>query len=204
MIHDPANELLVLGALRQGDDRALDQIIERWGGPLHAFAWRYVQNTADARELVAEAFVRLHQQRARLRPDTNVGAWLFTIVANLCHNQNRWRKRHPSVSLDAQDEETGQALSDRIPTEAPLPSDRVERDEALAALRKAIDTLPHDLKTTLILHHYEHLSYREIGKITECSERGVETRLYRAKQRLREELAKYMSDETAHLGTAVE
>jgi RNA polymerase sigma factor (sigma-70 family) len=194
VIDELANEFLVLGALRQGDDRALNQIIERWQGPLYAFAWRYVQNTTDARDLVSEAFVRLHQQRARLRPDTKVGAWLFTIVANLCHNQNRWRRRHPTVSLDTQDEETGQSLSDRTPSEAALPSDSLEKSEAVAALRKAIDTLPHDLKSTLILYHYEHLSYREIGEIIQCSERGVETRLYRAKQRLREELEKYMAD----------
>ena len=58
-----------------------------------------------------------------------------------------------------------------------------------AAVRTAINCLPHDLKVTVLLHHYDQLSYREIGAITGCSERGVETRLYRARQRLREELA---------------
>lgn len=56
-------------------------------------------------------------------------------------------------------------------------------------MRAAINRLPHDLKVTLLLHHYDRLSYREIGQITGCSERGVETRLYRARQQLRGLLA---------------
>ena len=57
-----------------------------------------------------------------------------------------------------------------------------------------MDDLPHDLKVTVLLHHYEHLSYREIAAIIHCSERGVETRLYRARQHLREELAVYLRE----------
>jgi RNA polymerase sigma-70 factor (ECF subfamily) len=57
--------------------------------------------------------------------------------------------------------------------------------------------LPHDLKTALLLHHYEQLSYREIGSVVGCSERGVETRLYRARQRLREELAGFLRETAA-------
>lgn len=167
----------------------MNQIIENWEGPLFAFAWRYVQNTADARDLVAEAFVRLYQKRESLRPDTRLSAWLFTTLTNLCHNQHRWRRRHPSVSMDAPDDESGQTLADRTAADTEHPAQGMERDERLLELRHAIDRLPHELKTTLILHHYEHLSYKEIAEITNCSERGVETRIYRAKQRLREELS---------------
>jgi len=176
-------------------DQALNQIIENWEGPLFSYAWRYVQNNADARDVVAETFVRLYQQRERLRPDTRLAAWLYTTLTNLCHNQHRWRRRHPSVSLDATDAETGQSLADRTADGSEHPASQMEREESLVELRQAIDRLPHELKTTLLLHHYEHLSYREIGVITNCSERGVETRLYRAKLRLREELEQRPNEE---------
>jgi len=185
---DPRQEQACLEALRKGIDQALNQIIENWEGPLFSYAWRYVQNNADARDVVAETFVRLYQQRERLRPDTHLSAWLYTTLTNLCHNQHRWRRRHPSVSLDATDEETGESLGDRTSDGSEHPAQQLEREESLAELRQAIDRLPHELKTTLLLHHYEHLSYKDIGMITNCSERGVETRLYRAKQRLREDL----------------
>jgi hypothetical protein len=64
---DPASDQAGLQALQEGRDSALDELIARWQRPLFAFAWRYVQNRTDAHDLVAETFVRLHQQRDRLR-----------------------------------------------------------------------------------------------------------------------------------------
>jgi RNA polymerase sigma-70 factor (ECF subfamily) len=191
---EPASDLVCLQALQQGRDTALNQLIARWQRPLFAFAWRYVQNQADAHDLVAETFVRLHQQRARLRPDTKVSAWLFTTLSNLCHNHYRWRRRHPSVSLDAPIDDAATTAHEAVPSDALLPNVAMEHDEAFAAVRAAVERLPHDLKTTILLHHFERLSYREIGAITGCSERGVETRLYRARQRLREELAGFLHE----------
>lgn len=192
---EPASDQACLRALQEGSDAALDQLIARWRRPLFAFAWRYLQNHADAGDLVAETFVRLHQQRHRLRADTRLSAWLFTTLANLCHNHHRWRLRHPTVSLDATPEtEDGPGPAPVVPADGPLPGGGLERDEACAAVRIAIDRLPHDLRVAILLHHYEHRSYREIGAITGCSERGVETRLYRARQRLRDELAGFLHE----------
>jgi RNA polymerase sigma-70 factor (ECF subfamily) len=184
---DPESDQDLFVALQHGDDRALNRLIERWQKPLFAFAWRYMQNNADARDLVAETFVRLYQQREKLRADTRLSAWLFTTLTNLCHNQHRWRQRHPAVSFQAPDA-NGAALGDVLASDAPRPGSGVEHDEALRQLLAAVDRLPHDLKTAVLLHHYEGLSYREIGDITGCGARGVETRLYRAKQKLRDDL----------------
>lgn len=193
MNSDPASDQARLQALQQGSDRALDELVARWQRPLFAFAWRYLQNQTDAHDLVAETFVRLHQQRDRLRADTRLSAWLFTTLSNLCHNHHRWRRRHPSVSLDApNDNET--SAHDTVASDVAMPDAGIEQDETCAAVRAAIDRLPHDLKTTLLLHHYEQLSYREIGSVVGCSERGVETRLYRARQRLREELSGFLRE----------
>lgn len=176
---DPDNDRADFQLLQQGDEPALNRLIVRWEQRLYAFAWRYLRNEADAREAVIEVFVRLYQQRMRLRPDTNLAAWLFTTLTNHCHNQHRWRRRHPGAELD-----------DTVPAAiASTPASELERDEALAALGTAIEHLPGDLKAAVLLHHFEGWSYREIASWAHCSERGVETRLYRARQLLREELA---------------
>lgn len=189
----PASDQELFLSLQKGDDTALTELIGRWERPLLAFAWRYMHNTADARDLVAETFVRLYQQRERLRPDTKLSAWLFTALTNLCHNQHRWRRRHPTVSFHAQPEHSG-GFEDVLPSSAPGASAVMEHDEALDQLVRAIDRLPHDLKTALLLHHFEGLAYREIGDIVGCSERGVETRLYRARQKLKDELASFLRE----------
>jgi RNA polymerase sigma factor (sigma-70 family) len=189
---ESASDQSGLQALQAGRDSALEGLIAQWQRPLFAFAWRYVQNETDAHDLVAETFVRLHQQRDRLRADTRLSAWLFTTLSNLCHNHYRWRRRHPSISLD--DKTTAH---DRVPSAGAGPDAALEHDETCTAVRTAIDRLPHDLKITVLLHHYERLSYREIAVIAGCSERGVETRLYRARQRLREELAGFLRETAA-------
>jgi RNA polymerase sigma-70 factor (ECF subfamily) len=184
---DPANDRADFLLLQRDDEPALNRLIARWEQPLFAHAWRYLRNTADARDAVIEVFVRLHQQRARLRADTNLSAWLFTTLTNLCHNQHRWRRRHPAEVLD---DVTPVGL-------AAAPTAEVERDEAVAALGTAIGHLPAELKTTVLLHHYQGWSYRQIAEVAHCSERGVETRLYRARQLLREELAPYLHEAAA-------
>ncbi len=183
---EPAPDLAELHALQAGDDTALNRLIAQWERRLFGFAWRYVRNTADAQDLVAEVFVRLYQQRDRLRRDTNLSAWLFTTLSNLCHNHHRWHRRHPTTSLDAEADPS--TATPTLAADAPLPAQALEQKERLAALAEAIDRLPPDLKTTLLLHHYERLSYREIAEITGCSEGGVDTRLYRARNKLRAEL----------------
>lgn len=199
MSSDPATDRGNLADLQRGDASALNRLIARWQRPLLSFAYRYVQNTADSQDVVAEAFVRLYNSRNRLRPDTNLPAWLFTTLTNLCRNHHRWKRRHPTVPFASGCAESGSAGDrgdaslDPATTEAG-PDAMLARDEALEALKGAIDALPHDLKVTVLLHHYERLSYREIASMTRCSERGVETRLYRARQQLRKQLAGYFRE----------
>jgi RNA polymerase sigma factor (sigma-70 family) len=188
-----------LAALQAGDDVTFERLVDQMQAPLFSFAWRYLNNAADAEDVVVEAFVRLHQARRRLRPDTNLSAWLFTTLANLCHNRHRWRRRHPEVSLDAPAPNLDRAPAHAVehPAGDPRPDETLEHGEAAAALRSAIDRLPHEQRIVVLLHHYEHLGYHEIAGIVGCSERGVETRLYRARQQLRIELAVYLRERTA-------
>ena len=199
MSTDPATDLGNLLDLQRGEAAALNRLIARWQRPLLAFAYRYVQNSADAEDLVAETFVRLYQKRMQLRTDTNVPAWLFTALSNLCHNLHRWKRRHPAITLngpDARGSRDTETVLDPASTED-SPDAALAHDESVEALKLAVRALPHDLKVTVLLHHYEHLSYREIATVLGCSERGIETRLYRARQLLRKEMASYIGEASA-------
>lgn len=201
MPSDPTIDRANLVALQNGDTMALNRLIARWQRPLVSYAYRYVQNSADANDLVAGVFVRLYQQRTRLRTDTNVAAWLFTALTNLCHNHHRWKRRHPTVPLEPvtprDDGERSRADFGELASDRPGPDTILAQDEAADAVRSAINDLPHDLKVAVLLHHYENLSYREIAEIIRCSERGVETRLYRARQQLRQMLGGFIREATS-------
>ncbi len=197
MTTDPATDRATLVALQHGDAIALNRLIARWERPLLSYAYRYLQNSADAHDLVAGVFVRLYQQRSRLRPDTNVSAWLFTALTNLCHNHYRWKRRHPTVPLDPparSDDGSRPYEASDFACDQPGPASILLQDEVEEAVKAAIQELPHDLKIAVLLHHYEHLSYREIAQIANCSERGVETRLYRARQQLRQLLGGFIRE----------
>jgi len=184
---DPATNRAELEALRRGDEIALGRLIARWERPLIGFAFRYLGNSADARDLVAETFARLYLNRGRLDADSNLPAWLFTTLANLCRNRGRWNRRHPTVALESA-EDGASASPALVHSNEPDPRAQLQHGEMIEALERAVAALQHDLRTTLLLHHYEHLPRREIGAILGCSERGIETRLRRARQRLRANL----------------
>lgn len=185
---DRARDLDLLHALQRGDDSALNHLIGRWESRLFSFAWRYTRNATDAQDLVAETFVRLYHQSGRLHAETNVSAWLYTTLTNLCHNQHRWRHRHPTISFDATTADGAPVVAIPASDDTPAP-EVMERTESAQLVAAAIDRLAPDLRLAVMLHYFEKLSYREIAEVAGCSERGVETRLYRARQHLRDALS---------------
>lgn len=183
----------LMRALVREEPGSLERIISKWERPLYSFAYRYTQNEFATREIVQETFVRVFTKRARYDARYPLSSWVFTIAANLCKNRSRWMKRHPEVSLEnpvGSDSSRGdRTLQDVLSSEETLPIESLEHDEALAQLKLAVLALPHDLRTAILLHHYEDLSYKEIADIVGCSVRGVETRLYRARKLLKSRLS---------------
>lgn len=175
-----------MSRLAGGDTVAMEALIERWERPLLSFIYRYVQHTETTRDLVQETFIRVYHARHRFDPKHPFSGWVFRIAANLCRNQLRWRRRHPESALPA--EEYGG--DGRLPVSpGPHPAHYSEQQDDILALRRAIRRMPHTLKTALLLHYYEELSYREIAAALGCSQRGVESRLYRARKWLVQRLA---------------
>jgi RNA polymerase sigma-70 factor (ECF subfamily) len=172
-----------------GDDLALNELMERWQKPLLSFILRYVGNYADSIELAQETFVRVYHHRSRFNFKSKFSTWLLTIATNLCKHHARWRKRHPTISLDdtvGGDEMFEEYLS--IASEE-IPSALAGRSELGRLVKEEIEKLPHDLKTAVLLFAYDDLSYAEIGVILGCTPKAVETRLYRVRKLLAKRLA---------------
>lgn len=170
-------------ALARGSDATLDPLIAAWEAPLHRFIHRYVQEDTAARDLTQETFVRIYQNRARYRPGEVFAPWAFTIAANLCRNHRRWRWRHRAEPLDRDGAHGGSHPSDTAG-----PDEQLVSAETTSAVLAAIEALPPDLRVTVLLFEFDELSYRDVAAIVGCSERGIETRLARARVRLRANL----------------
>lgn len=174
--------------LAAGHAAALNSLIERHSERLFHFLIRLLQNESDAEDLAQESFVRVYQHRSRFDSRQKFSTWLYAIASNLARDRFRWRARHPQVSLDAESEETGGALADRLPEQTPSPSQSMEAFERTAAVREAVAALPEDLRLPLVLAEYEERGQAEIAQILDCSVKAVEMRIYRARQQLRTRL----------------
>jgi RNA polymerase sigma-70 factor, ECF subfamily len=176
-----------MARLCAGHDPALNALMDRHGERLFHYLLRQLSNESDAADLAQEAFVRVYQNRARFNPAHKFSTWLYAIATNLLRDRFRWHKRHPQVSLDAEREGTG-ALRDTLPDNAASPAEQMATKERAAEVRKAIASLPEDLRTALILSEYEGLAHAEIGAVLNCTAKAVENRLYRARNHLRQRL----------------
>lgn len=171
--------------LRDGDDLALNELMDRWRKPILAYLYRTVGDYETAADLSQEVFVRLYQSRKKYQTIGAFPAFVFTIASNLAKNHFRWKKRHPEAEL-----------SDQVVTAIGAdpavadPAQSLEKSEAAAAVRIAVQRLPERLRNVVIRFHFNDLTHTEIATILRCSEKTVETRLYRARKALRGQLAK--------------
>jgi len=169
--------------LRDGDDLALNDLMARWKEPLVSYCLRYTGNLTDAKEIAQETFVKVYQSRHRYRAtEAAFSSWLFRIATNLCRMRHRWKKRHPEV-LDADTPSQNISAADQASTIGD-PADVTDRLILAEDLERAIHSLPHDLRVAFLLSQLEGKSHREIAAIQNCTEKAVERRVARAKEKL--------------------
>jgi RNA polymerase sigma-70 factor (ECF subfamily) len=167
-----------------GDDAAFDELMRRHKRSVLNFLYKMLGNDDDADDLAQETFVRAYQNLKKFRAGTNFSAWIFTIAANLGRDRLRWRARRPAEELDA-------SLTDGKPSA----SDEILQSETAKLVREAVGSLPEEQKMAVILVEFHDFSYAEAAKIARCSAKAIETRLYHAKQKLREKLAPLLGSE---------
>lgn len=180
-----AEDRALMERVHAGDEIALAALMERWERPVKAVIARLVLNTSEAEELAQETFVRVWQHRAKYRLGAAVRPWLLAIAINLARNRLRWWRRRPIVSFEewSSTEEAGGGVRDENPLEAA---------ERAAAVRAAVAALPVDLREVIVLCEYEQMSHAEIGAAVGATPKAVESRLYRAREKLRTSLRRWL------------
>lgn len=185
----PDADIAAMQRLAAGEDLALNSLMERWKEKVAAFLLRMTGNAASATDLTQETFVKLYQSRARYRPTAPFPTYLFRIAANLARNHARWKQRHPTVSIDNEEDHVPESVDAQ-----PGPDEQMERSEQMQRVEAALAALPTDLREAMLLFTYQDMSYSEIATASGCSAKAVETRIYRARQMLRTALGSSRQD----------
>ncbi len=185
-----ASDPELMARLAGGDDLALNALMDRWGERLVAFLHKMTGQRDTAADLAQECFVRLYQARERYRPSGNFSTYLFAIASNLARNHVRWKIRHPTVSLDAV-HDNGSSVLPEMPDLKQTPEEVASSAEKFRAVHEAFLSLPPDLREAMTLFVYEGMGYAQIAGISQCSPKAVETRIYRARQILKERLHEF-------------
>jgi RNA polymerase sigma-70 factor (ECF subfamily) len=181
-----------MARLAEGHATALDDLMGRHATRVFQFLYRLLGNEDDANDLAQETFVRVFQHCTRFRAEARFSTWLYTIAGNLARNRHRWRARHPNVPLDAPGEHGGPSLGEALPAAEASPGEAAVNAERSAAVRRAVAALPDDLREAVILCEWQALPVAEAAAVLHTTPKAIESRLYRARQRLREQLARWL------------
>lgn len=175
------NEAELIIRVKNGDEKAFRIIVERYQQSIISLCFRYVSNIHDAEEIAQNVFIHLYRAAKSYEPRAKLSTFLYRIAVNLSLNWIRDQKRKRFISWEVLKKERG---LDPIAHEYSNPDMLLERKEKQNKIRNAVNSLPRNQRTAVILHRFQGLSYGEIAEVMKCSVSAVEARLYRAKQNL--------------------
>jgi RNA polymerase sigma-70 factor (ECF subfamily) len=181
------SEAALLERLRRGDDRAFDELVERYGPRLFAAARRLLRSDDEARDAVQDALLSVFRGLAAFNGTARLSTWLHRIAINAALMRIRGRKRRAEQSIDdllPRFEEDG-TWSDTGQGGTLSSHDLLERRETRALVRACIDRLPDTYRTVLLMRDIEDLDTEEVADLLGVTPNAVKIRLHRARQALR-------------------
>lgn len=164
----------IVERIQSGEADAFDELMRRYKRPVVNFVYRMLGDASEADDVAQDVFVRVYQHIGEYRPRTKFSTWLFALARNAAVDRLRWRQRHPTESLES--------IPEAI---APTATNQAHINEVSEHIAAALAQLPEDQRTAIVLAEYHGMSYVEIAGVMRCSQKSVESRLYRAKQTLR-------------------
>jgi RNA polymerase sigma-70 factor (ECF subfamily) len=180
---NPINSNQALGMSTNSETTEIAGLVRGHHEELYRYAFRLAGNQPDAEDLVQQTFLVAQQKLGQVRDADCTRSWLFTVLRN--HFLKTLRKQQRFVA--GSEELDFDSLPDEVPEELEVDTE---------ALQAALDELPEDYRTVIVMFYFEDCSYKEIASQLEIANGTVMSRLWRAKQLLRTRLAPPETAET--------
>ena len=182
-----SDEQIVERALT-GDAEAFGEIVRRWERRIFALAYGMLGREEDARDATQETFLAAFRNLRGFRGEAKVSSWLHRIAVNQCITRQRRAKVRNEAAIE--DEEEKHAVRFSAPLEQ-SPARMAEGKENIDAVRRAINSLPLDLRQVVLMKEFEELTFREIAEALDLPLSTVKSRLYTAMRQLQMRLQKF-------------
>jgi RNA polymerase sigma-70 factor (ECF subfamily) len=190
---EAAHDAKLVQRFNAGDETAFVEIMERYQSKIFSIALGLLRNRADAEEIAQDTFIRAHRGLARFRGDSSLATWLHRIAVNLSRNRYWYffrRRRHATLSLDcALGSENEATFAELIAADAPNPAQESARSEFSSLVSACMEKLDASHREILTLRNVLNRSYDEIATTLNLNVGTVKSRIARARQNLRAQLA---------------
>lgn len=184
------SDLSLVRRVQRGDKGAFDALVLKYQHKLVKLVTRYVRNPAEAEDIAQEAFIKAYRALPQFRGESAFYTWLYRIAINTAKNAVVSRDRSPvDYDFDRDSIDESYDMQGRL-KDSETPEGLVLTDEIRQTVNAAIEQLPEDLRTAIVLRELEGLSYEQIAGTMGCPVGTVRSRIFRAREaidrRLRE------------------
>ena len=166
-----------------GDTAAFEQIMIHSQQRVMTMTWRMLGNEADARDASQEVFLRVYKYLGRFKQDQDFFAWLYQITVNVCRDIAKKRQHHSDhvTSLDADGDDRAFA----VPAEQEDAEEALMHTQQRELITRAIATLPHKERASIVLRDVEGLSTDEVARIMKSSSTTVRSQISSARKKIK-------------------
>jgi len=173
--------------VQQGDKSAFDLLVLKYQHRIIQLVNRFVKDPSEAQDVAQEAFVKAYRALGNFRGDSAFYTWLYRIAINTAKNYLVSRsRRHSDYEVDLNDAE--QIEGARQLKGLDTPDSLLMNDQIVEAIKEAIDGLPDEMKTAIMLREFEGMSYEEIAEAMDCPVGTVRSRIFRAREAIDKKL----------------
>jgi RNA polymerase sigma-70 factor (ECF subfamily) len=186
---DGGPERLLVERARAGDRRAFDLLVLKYQHRLVKLIGRYVRDHAEVLDVAQDSFIKAYRALPNFRAESAFYTWLYRIAINTAKNALVSRDRNPvGFDLDLQSIEESSAMQARL-ADPETPESLLATEEIRATVNRAIEALPEDLRTAIVLRELEGLSYEDIAQAMDCPVGTVRSRIFRAREAIDRKLS---------------
>ena len=178
----------LVARVQRGDKRAYDLLVLKYQRKIMRLLSRMIREPSEAEDVAQEAFIKAYRALPQFRGDSAFYTWLYRIAINTARNWQASSQRRPMSSsiVSNEDDETFDQIDNL--TDISTPESVLASRQVISTVNEAIDALPEELRTAIVLREIEGMSYEDIAQAMGCPIGTVRSRIFRAREAIAAQL----------------